>query len=74
MREKVFNLSDSVANSSATERAAFIRRTYGHLAVAILGFIGLEYYLVHSPFAAKISIQHDWRNELASCFRSVYGS
>jgi hypothetical protein len=23
--------------------------------VAILGFIGLEYYLVHSPFAAKLA-------------------
>jgi FtsH-binding integral membrane protein len=55
MREQVYNLSDSVANSSATDRAAFIRRTYAHLAVAILGFIGLEYYLVHSPFAAKLA-------------------
>ena len=55
MREQVFDLSGSVAQSSSVERAAFIRRTYAHLAVAILGFIGVEYYLVHSPFAAKLA-------------------
>ena len=55
MREQVFDLSGSVAQSSSVERAAFIRRTYAHLAVAILGFIGVEYYLVHSPFGAKLA-------------------
>ena len=45
----------SAADSSASERAGFIRRTYGHLAIAILGFIAVEYYLVHSPFAAKLA-------------------
>jgi FtsH-binding integral membrane protein len=43
-----------VANSPASERAAFIRRTYAHLAVALLGFIAVEYYLVHSSFAASL--------------------
>ena len=55
MKEQVFSLSGSVAKSPASERAAFIRRTYAHLAVAILGFIGVEYYLLHSPFAAKLA-------------------
>src|SRR5438132_581952 len=32
----------SVAQSAANERATFIRRTYAHLAGAILAFIGLE--------------------------------
>ncbi len=54
MKEQVFTLS--AAKSSATDRAAFIRRTYGHLAVAILAFIGLEYYLVNAPFAAKLAM------------------
>jgi FtsH-binding integral membrane protein len=54
MKEQVFTLS--AAQSSATDRAAFIRRTYGHLAVAILAFIGLEYYLVNAPFAAKLAM------------------
>ena len=55
MREQTFSLSDSAANSLPAERAAFIRRTYAHLAVAILLFTGLEYYLVNAPFAAKLA-------------------
>ena len=54
MKEQVYDLQ-SVVKSSASERASFIRRTYAHLAVAILGFIAIEYYLVHSPFAAKLA-------------------
>jgi FtsH-binding integral membrane protein len=34
------------AEAPAQERAAFIRRTYGHLAAAILAFIGLEFILL----------------------------
>jgi FtsH-binding integral membrane protein len=38
------------AHAPALERAAFIRRTYGHLAAAILAFIGIEYVLLrHTP-------------------------
>ena len=55
MREQTFSLSDSAANSLPAERAAFIRRTYSHLAVALLLFTGLEYYLVNAPFAAKLA-------------------
>jgi FtsH-binding integral membrane protein len=55
MREQTFSLSDSVANSLPAERAAFIRRTYAHLAVALLLFTGLEYYLVNAPFAASLA-------------------
>ena len=54
MKEQVFTLS--AAQSPASDRAAFIRRTYSHLAVAILAFIGLEYYLVNAPFAAKLAM------------------
>ena len=53
MKEQVYDLQ-SVANSPASERAAFIRRTYAHLAVALLGFIAVEYYLVRSSFAASL--------------------
>ena len=55
MREQTFSLSDSAANRLPAERAAFIRRTYSHLAVALLLFTGLEYYLVNAPFAAKLA-------------------
>ena len=34
------------ADANALERAAFIRRTYAHLAVAILAFVGLETVLL----------------------------
>ena len=54
MKEQVYDLQ-SVASSSASDRASFIRKTYAHLAVAILGFIAVEYYLVNSPFAAKLA-------------------
>src|SRR5215831_9354728 len=38
-----------VAHAPASERAEFIRRTYGHLAAAILAFIGLTYALLQLP-------------------------
>lgn len=41
----------TVADAVPSERATFIRRTYGHLAGAILVFLLLEAYLVNSPFA-----------------------
>ena len=39
------------ANAPADARTAFIRRTYLHLAGALLLFTGLEFVLVNSPFA-----------------------
>jgi FtsH-binding integral membrane protein len=37
------------ARAQASERAAFIRRTYAHLAGAILAFVGLEALLLRLP-------------------------
>src|SRR5207237_9129924 len=37
------------SESMSAERATFIRRTYGHLAGAILAFIGLETALLSIP-------------------------
>src|SRR5436190_732976 len=37
-----------VAEAAPEARAAFIRRTYTHLAMAILAFIGLEVIFFHS--------------------------
>ena len=73
MREQTFSLSDSAANSLPVERAAFIRRTYSHLAVALLLFTGLEYYLVNAPFAAKLAASMMRRDELVNCFWSFHG-
>jgi len=39
----------TAAQAPADARAAFIRRTYGHLAGAVLAFAGLEYVLLSLP-------------------------
>ncbi len=44
----------TVSRSEPNERAAFIRRTYAHLAGAIFAFIGLEIYMVNSPIAMML--------------------
>jgi FtsH-binding integral membrane protein len=53
------------AQASASDRAAFIRRTYAHLAGAILAFVGLETFLFQvvpqetlTQFA--IGLSHSW--------------
>src|SRR5215469_13859870 len=53
------------AQASASDRAAFIRRTYAHLAGAILAFVGLETFLFQvvpqqtlEQFA--IGLTHSW--------------
>jgi FtsH-binding integral membrane protein len=43
-----------VADAPANERAAFIRRTYIHLAMAILAFTGLEVVIFQSGLAQPI--------------------
>lgn len=45
------NYQLSVADSAPSVRASFIRKTYSHLAGAILGFIVLEFVLINLPFA-----------------------
>ncbi len=39
----------------ASERAEFIRKTYTHLALAILAFCGIEYALLQLPFAVEMA-------------------
>lgn len=39
----------AVAQAPAEVRAAFIRRTYAHLAGAVLAFVGLEYLILSIP-------------------------
>jgi|SRR5262245_25834672 len=46
---------DSVIYAQESERAAFIRRTYMHLAMAVLAFIVIEYFLLQLPFAGAIA-------------------
>jgi len=42
------------ANAVSVERVAFIRRTYLHLAGAILAFTGLEAVLLHMPITEQL--------------------
>ena len=51
MTQLDINAGVLVANASETERAGFIRRTYWHLAGAILAFAGLETVLIQSGVA-----------------------
>jgi FtsH-binding integral membrane protein len=46
--------NDSAANALPEERARFIRKTYVHLAAAILAFIALEVFLFASGAAYQI--------------------
>lgn len=46
---------NSVAQAAPVERAAFIRRTYTLLAVAILAFIGVEAFFFMTPIAGMIA-------------------
>ncbi len=40
-------------DATDVDRATFIRRTYGHLALAILAFVALESWLLSLPFAEQ---------------------
>lgn len=46
---------NSAADAAPVERARFIRKTYLHLAGAILAFVGLEYFLFSSGAADTIA-------------------
>jgi len=46
--------SQYLETAATDERAQFIRRTYFHLALAILAFAGLEAYLLQQPYTAKL--------------------
>ena len=48
------NYSVAAADASASERSAFIRRTYTHLAGAIAAFALLEAALLNAPFTPKL--------------------
>jgi uncharacterized protein len=47
--------ADTVFQAEASERAAFIRRTYAHLAVAVLAFIAVEWMLLQLSIAPAMA-------------------
>ena len=50
----VYSQIHAAVDAAADERGRFIRRTYGHLAAAILLFVVLEYVLLQMPFTPKL--------------------
>ena len=55
METNVYQAPYVAAQASPEERAGFIRRTYTHLAGAILAFIVLEVLMFQSPIASAIT-------------------
>src|SRR5215468_6685918 len=47
--------ADTVIYAEASERAAFIRRTYAHLAGAVLAFIAVEWMMLQLPIAEAMT-------------------
>jgi FtsH-binding integral membrane protein len=45
----------SAADAEPVERAAFIRKTYLHLAGAVLAFAVIEFFLINSPIARPLA-------------------
>lgn len=62
----------SAAYALPDARAGFIRRTYAHLALAVLGFLALEYALLSLPgareFAALMTQGWNWLLALGAFF------
>ncbi|MCP4130640.1 MAG: permease [bacterium] len=52
--ENTYYDQNLVSNAAASERAEFIKKTYLHLAGAILVFVGLEYVLLQLPFVPNM--------------------
>ena len=47
----------SLADAAPDTRAQFIRRTYAHLAIALLAFVGFEAVLLSSSFAQGLALK-----------------
>lgn len=54
MVSQAMSMSMPVASAQPDVRAAFIRRTYAHLALAVAAFVGLETMLIRSPLAESM--------------------
>ncbi|HEU5056867.1 MAG TPA: Bax inhibitor-1 family protein [Kofleriaceae bacterium] len=49
------SIPGAVATVGVNERVAFLRRTYGHLAAAIFGLVGVTYLFVNSELGARFT-------------------
>jgi len=55
MNTHIQTMSMSASSAEPSARAEFIRKTYGHLAAAILVFVGIEGLLINSPLAEPMT-------------------
>ena len=64
----------SVAESAPETRAAFIRKTYTHLAGAVLAFIGVEYLMLEAGCGLRDPQLYAelWKYGLAGNIGSIY--
>jgi FtsH-binding integral membrane protein len=63
----------AVANAPAEVRTAFIRKTYAHLGLAILAFVGLEYLLFSSGAADSLMSVLSTRNSMLFLLLAIMG-
>jgi FtsH-binding integral membrane protein len=75
MDQARYSHSLTAAAANSTDRASFIRRTYVHLAMAILAFAGIEAMLLNSPMAEgliqkMLGARYSWLIVLG-CFMGV---
>jgi len=61
-----------VAALPGEEKAGFIRRTYGHLAVAIAAFALIEYQLISMGFGLLKQLFSCHLSQWQHCMRMVY--
>lgn len=55
MQDYTSTFGNNVASAAPADRAAFIRRTYTHLAMAVLAFIAVEAFFFVTPIASMIA-------------------
>ncbi|MEL6943064.1 MAG: Bax inhibitor-1 family protein, partial [Bacteroidota bacterium] len=56
-QNQVLDYFKPVAQETDLDRADFIRKTYMHVALAVLGFIIVEALFLNTPFIVKIGLQ-----------------
>ncbi|MEN0046429.1 MAG: Bax inhibitor-1 family protein [Bacteroidota bacterium] len=56
-QNQILDYFKPVAQETELDRADFIRKTYSHVALAVLGFIIVEALFLNTPFIVKIGLQ-----------------
>jgi FtsH-binding integral membrane protein len=57
MMERETAFRPSVATATTADRISFIKKTYAHLGLAVLAFVGLEALLINSQFGQDLAMR-----------------